>query len=87
MITPASDRLYAIVRQLCDPEYQSPDPPTQEEMFEAVAAYEVERKADPTTWQVPQPEIVHGKPNDTAADPPAKVSTDHGAPGSHFTHA
>lgn len=44
MITPASDRLYSILRQLCDPTYKSPDPPTEQEMMEAVIAYEEERK-------------------------------------------
>lgn len=37
----AADGMYIILRQLCDPTYAGPDPPTQQDMVDAIAAYEV----------------------------------------------
>jgi hypothetical protein len=51
----AADQMYIVLRQLCDPTYASPDPPTTQDMLDAVAAYEVEQKMSGEAGNVPQP--------------------------------
>lgn len=53
----AADRLYAIVRQLCDERYRSPDMPTDQDMVDAVIAYEAERGP---SAPVPHPDTAKG---------------------------
>ena len=50
-----SNQMYAILRQLCDPEYAGPEPPTQQDMMDAIAAYEIEQKMSGEAGNVPRP--------------------------------
>lgn len=49
-----ADRMYCILRQLCDPQYAGPEAPTIKNAMDAVIAYEVERRGDTTGWDVPE---------------------------------
>lgn len=53
----AADQMYIVLRQLCDPTYSSPDPPTRQDMVDAIAAYEVEQKMSSEANNVPQPKV------------------------------
>jgi hypothetical protein len=62
----AADRLYAIVRQLSDENYRSPDPPDEQDMIDAVIAYEAERKLTGEAGNVPSPHVARSPLRDDA---------------------
>lgn len=46
-----------IVRELADPEYATSEPPTHQDMVDAIAAYELEKLNNNAGWKVPDPAI------------------------------